>query len=425
MHILWDKPVFWLISISFIIITAVIAGSYPAFYLSSFRPVKVLKGTFKASRFAAVPRKILVVLQFAVSVSLIIGTIVVYQQIEYAKNRPVGYSRANLITVPTPDSTIHTNFNAVKDELMQTGVVTSLAESESPTTDIWNSTSGFSWPGKDPNLSTDFGVITASFDYGKTVGWEIKEGRGFSKDFPTDSSAVVLNEAAVSYMNLKHAVGETVTWWNQPLKVIGIVKNMITNSPYDEVKPVIYTLLKYRGYVAIVKLSPQTSVGTAIKRIESIFKKYDPDQPFEYKFVDGEYAAKFGAEERIAKLAGISTVLAIMISCLGLFGLTSFVAEQRKKEIGVRKVLGASVLSVWNLLSKDFVVLVIVAFLLSIPLSYYFMNNWLQNYSYRTQLSWWIFISAGVGAILITLITVSFQAIKAAMANPVKSLRTE
>lgn len=425
MHILWNNPAFWLASLVFIIITAAIAGSYPAFYLSSFRPVKVLKGTFKASRFAAIPRKVLVVLQFGVSVSLIIGTIVVYQQIQYAKNRPIGYSRANLLAVSTYDSTIHTHFNAVKDELIQTGMVASFAESESPTTSIWNSSSGFSWPGKDPNLSTDFGVITASFDYGATVGWEIKEGRGFSRDFPTDSSGIVLNEAAVSFMNLKHPVGETITWWDHPLKVIGVVKNMIINSPYDEVKPVMYTLLNYQGNVALIRLSSQASTGEAIQRIGAVFKKYDPDQPFEYKFVDDDYAAKFGNEEGIVRLAGIFTVLAVMISCLGLFGLASFVAEQRKKEIGVRKVLGASILSVWNLLSKDFVVLVIIAFLLAIPLSYYFMNSWLQSYSYRTQLSWWIFISAGIGAILITLMTVSFQAIKAAMSNPVKSLRNE
>jgi len=226
-------------------------------------------------------------------------------------------------------------------------------------------------------------------------------------------------------MNLKHPVGETVTWWDQRLKVIGVVQNMVIESPYDEARPVIYPLLTGPGNVALLKLNPAISASKAIKSIESIFKKYDPDQPFEYKFVDDDYAAKFGNEERIGKLSGVFTILAIIISCLGLFGLTSFVAEQRKKEIGVRKVLGASVFSVWNLISKDFVVLVIVAFVMAVPLSYYFMHNWLQNYSYRTQLSWWIFIAAGIGSIVITLVTVSFQAIKAAVANPVKSLRTE
>jgi putative ABC transport system permease protein len=425
MIILWDNSFFWLTGIAFIIATAFIAGSYPAFYLSSFRPVKVLKGTFKAGRYAALPRKVLVVLQFTVSVALIIGTIIVYRQIQFAKDRPVGYSRANLISISTGDSSVHAHFDAVKDELFQTGTITSIAESESPATGIWNSTSGFSWPAKDPNLSTDFGVVSASYDYGKTIGWQIKEGRGFSKDFATDSSAVVLNEAAAHYMNLKHPVGETVTWWGKPLKVIGVIENMVMESPYDEAKPIIYTSLSYPGNLAIVKLNPDVSAKNALSKIEPVFKKFNPDQPFEYKFVDDEYAKKFGDEERIGELAGFFAILAVVISCLGLFGLTSFVAEQRRKEIGVRKVLGASVLSVWNLLSKDFVMLVIISFLIAVPVSYYFMHEWLQNYTYRTQISWWIFAAAGAGALVITLCTVSFQAIKAAVANPVKSLRTE
>jgi ABC-type antimicrobial peptide transport system permease subunit len=425
MEILWNNPTFWLIGIAFILITSLIAGSYPAFYLSSFRPVKVLKGTFKAGPYASIPRKVLVVLQFTVSVSLIIGTVIVYRQIQYAKDRPVGYTRANLISIPTNDSLIHTHFNAVKDELMHTGVIVSMAESESPTTGVWNSTSGFSWPGKDPNLSTDFGVISASYDYGKTIDWQIKEGRGFSRDFATDSSAIILNEAAVKYMNLKDPVGQIVTWWDKPLKVIGVIHNMVIESPYDEVRPLIYPLLSYQGNMLILKLNPVVSAKDAISRIEPIFKRYNTDQPFEYKFVDDDYATKFGDEERIGKLAGIFAMLAVVISCLGLFGLTSFVAEQRKKEIGVRKVLGASIFNVWNLLSKDFVLLVVLSFLVAFPLSYYFMHSWLQNYSYRTGIAWWIFIAVGIGSLLITIIVVSMQAIRAAVSNPVKSLRTE
>ncbi len=425
MAMLWNSPVFWILSAAFVLVTAIIAGSYPALYLSSFRPVKVLKGTFRAGRYAAVPRKALVVLQFSISVSLIVGTLVVYRQIQYARNRSVGYSRASLINIPTSNSAIHDHFEAVKDELTHTGAIVSFAESESPTTGIWNSSSGFSWPGKDPNLSTDFGVVSASFDYGKTIGWEVKEGRGFSKEFATDSAAAMLNEAAVHYMNLKNPVGQTITWWDKPLRVIGVIHNMVMESPYDEARPVIYTLLNYGGNVTLLKLNPSLSAADALGKIEPIFRKFNPDQPFEYKFVDDDYAAKFNNEERIGKLAGIFAALAVFISSLGLFGLTSFVAEQRKREIGVRKVLGASVFNVWNLLSRDFLTLVVCSFLIAFPLSYYFMHSWLQGYSYRTTLSGWIFAAAGAGALLITLITVSFQSTRAAMANPVESLRSE
>jgi len=425
MEIPWNNPWCWLTGAVFIVLIALVAGSYPAFYLSSFKPVKVLKGTFKAGRFAALPRKILVVIQFSVSVSLIIGTVIVYKQIQFAKDRPVGYSRANLIALYTEGTAIHDHFSAVKQDLLQSGAVTSIAESESPTTAVWNSTSGFSWPGKDPNLSTDFGVVNASHDYGQTIGWKIKQGRGFSTSFPTDSSAIVLNEAAVRFMNLKEPLGVTLTRWGKPLTVIGVIENMVMGSPYDNAKPIMYTLLDYPGNLAILKLKGSVSPQAAIKKIETIFKKYNPDQAFAFTFVDEEYNKKFGDEQRIGTLSGIFTLLAVFISCLGLFGLVSFVAEQRKKEIGVRKVLGASVLNVCSLLSGDFIALVMIAFLISVPVSYYFMDGWLRNYSYRTNLPWWIFLLAGLGALMITLLTVGFQAIRAAVADPVKSLRTE
>ncbi len=425
LNVLWINPYFWLISIAFVLFTAIVAGSYPALYLSSFRPVKVLKGTFKAGRLAAIPRKALVVVQFTVSVALIIATIVIYQQIQFAKNRPVGYSRANLVNIPVSNSSIHDHFNAVKDELMHTGAITAVAESTIPTTDVFNSTSGLNWSNKDPNFSIDFKVAYASVDYGKTINWQIKEGRDFSKDFATDSSALIINEAAAHVMNLQHPVGENVTWFGQPYTIIGVIKNMVTASPYDEAKPLLFNELTGQGDYVVLKLNPTASAADAINKIETVFKKFNTEQPFEYSFIDDDYAKKFNNEERIGKLATFFAVLAILISCLGLFGLTSFVAEQRKKEIGVRKVLGASIFSVWNLLSKEFVILVIIAFIIAAPVSYYFMHVWLQNYSYRTTLPIWIFIASGAGALIITLLTVSFQAIKAAIANPVKSLRTE
>lgn len=421
----WTNPYFWIAGVAFSLVTALLAGSYPALYLSSFKPVKVLKGSFKAGRLAVLPRKVLVVLQFTVSVVLIIGTITVFRQIQFAKDRPVGYDSNGLVSTNVLGKAIHEHFDAIKTELVQAGAITEMAETESPLTETWNSTSGIKWKDKDPNFSTDIPVVGTGFGYGKTIGWEFAAGRDFKKELATDSLAVILNEAAVQFMSLKNPVGEILDWNGQQLHVIGVVKNMIMRSPYDPVRPIMYFLSGNTGNWVILKLNPSATAATSLAKIESVFKKINPEQPFEYKFVEDAYAEKFGNEVRIGKSAGFFTLLAILISCLGIFGLASFVAEQRTKEIGVRKVLGASVFNCWKLLSKDFLWLVCISLLIATPLGWYFMNGWLQNFEYRAPVSWWVFAVAGFGALIITLVTVSFQSIKAAMMNPVRSLRTE
>jgi putative ABC transport system permease protein len=425
MFIPWGNPLFWLTGICFTIITGIVAGSYPALYLSSFQPVEVLKGTFRVGRFASIPRKVLVVLQFTISLALIIGTIIVYSQVEYSKNRPIGYNRDGLMMVEMKSPDFYGKFDLLRSDLKSSGAITELAESSSPLTGVWSNNDGFTWQGKDPNLDVDFASIWVTHEFGKTAGWKFKEGRDFSREYSTDSLAVVINEASVTFMGIKKPVGTMIQWNGKNYKVVGVIKDMLMSSPYEPVKQTIYFLDYNNVNWIVLKLNPNKSAGESISKIEAAFRKFIPSAPFDYKFADNEFAAKFAAEERIGTLSTFFASLAIFISCLGLLGLTSFVAEQRKKEIGVRKVLGASVFNVWRLLSTEFVMLVIISVFIAAPVAYYFMNKWLLNYQYRTELSWWIFAVAGVGALIITLLTVSFQAIKAAIANPVKSLRTE
>jgi putative ABC transport system permease protein len=425
MEIPLANPYFWLINAGFILITSLVSGSYPSLYLSSFQPVKVLKGTFKAGRSAATPRRALVVLQFTVSVVLIIGTVIVWQQIEYAKNRPVGYSPEGLIMIRKISPEFWGKFNALKNRLKASDAVTEIADSSSPATEVWFNDGGFDWRGKDPDLQVDFAAVGVTHEYGKTVGWDFIEGRDYSRDYSTDSSAIIINESAARFMGFKEPVNEEVTWNGKKYTVIGVIKDMVMDSPYEPAKKTVFWL-NYEGNVWInIRMNPAMSSHEALGRIEKVFQKLLPSVPFDYKFVDQQYALKFAAEERIGSLASLFAALAIFISCLGLFGMASFVAEQRRKEIGIRKILGASTATLWKMLSGEFVLLVGISCLIGIPVAWYLLDQWLQKYEYRTGVSPWIFAGATASALLITLIVVSFQTFKASLANPVNSLRSE
>jgi ABC-type antimicrobial peptide transport system permease subunit len=425
MNILWTNPLFWMISFGFILVTGLISGSYPALYLSSFKPIKVLKGKFSAGKFAAIPRKVLVVIQFTVSISLIIGTIIVFRQVQFAKDRPVGYSSNGLIYLTMQTDDIHNHYDAFRNELLETGMITEVAESNGSVTEIAENTGDFTWREKDPNLKESFGHIRISHSYGKTIGWKFIAGRDFSRSYASDSAGLILNESAVKLMGLQHPVGEIIRHQGKDFQVLGVVKDMVMRSPFDPPRQSVFSILPWRGSAVSIKIKSSVNARQALDKIGTVFKKYAPAIPFDYKFADQEYAKKLSTEVRIGKLSFFFSILAIFISCLGLFGLASFIAEQRTKEIGVRKILGASVFNIWRLLSRDFLGLVILSCFISIPVAYYYLNEWLQKYQYHTQISWWIFAVAIGGAIIITILTVSFQAIKAAVANPVKSLRTE
>jgi putative ABC transport system permease protein len=417
------SPGFWLFGLSLIVFTGVVSGSYPAFYLSSFQPVKVLKGKVSVGRSASLPRKILVTLQFGFSILLIIGTIVVYQQIQLVKNRDLGYSQENLVSIKyTRD--IGKNYKTIKQELLNSGVVSAVTQSNSAITDI-NSNNFLGWPGKPENLRVIFVTIATEYDYAKTMGIKILEGRDFSEDFKSDTAAIVINKAALDLMGLKDPIGTKLDLWGGKRELIGVVDNALMGDPYTPVGPMFAIMdREWVNYVTL-RLEKTNDIKASLSKVEAIFKKYNPAYPFEYEFADQEFAKKFKTIDMTSSLANLFASLAIIITGLGLFGLAAFTAEQRTKEIGIRKVLGASVTGIVGLISKDFSRLVIIAFLISAPLSWWLLDWYLDRYKYRIDIMWWIFPLTGFIALTFAMMIVSTQALRAAHSDPVKSLRNE
>jgi len=419
----YSSPLFWFFTGGLIFFTGVVSGSYPAFYLSSFQPATVLKGKIQAGKKGSLPRKILVTVQFGVSILLIIGTLVVYEQIQLVKNRDLGYKQEDLISV-WYSTAIASKYDVIKEELLQSGAVASVTRSNSTITQI-NSNNFLGWPGKPEELRVNFATVAVDYDYAQTMGIKMLEGRDFSKDFKSDTSAILINQAGLDLMDLKEPIGTQLELWGEKRTLVGVLDNVLMGSPYTPVGPMFAILDPGWINAVSIRLEPTNDLQGSIKKVEEIFKRHNPAYPFEYNFADVEFAKKFKNIDMTSSLAKIFAGLAIFITGLGLFGLAAFTAEQRTKEIGIRKVLGASVSGLVGMMSKDFSRLVIIAFVFTTPLAWWLLDKYLQQYKYRIDIPWWVFPATGAVALVFAIAIVSTQALRAANTNPVKALRNE
>lgn len=407
------------------LICGVLAGSYPAFYLSSFNPTSVFKGFVSGgSKGAAFTRKGLVVVQFGISIILIVSTLVIYDQIQHIQNRDLGYNKENLIYTGTQGKIID-NFRVIKQELLATGMVENVSLSNQRVLQMGNNGWGYHWQGKDPNQKVLITNEMVSHEYIETMGMKLKAGRNFKDIEEQDSSSIIINENLAKLLNKENVIGEIITSDESKFEIIGVVEDFVYSDMYATAAPLILFPQPTSTNFMFIRLKDGMEMQTALSRIESVLKTQNPGYPFEYKLVDEEFNKIFHTETLTGKLSRIFAFLAIFISCLGLFGLAAYTAERRVKEIGIRKVLGASVANIVNLLSMDFVKLILISFIFGFPLAWYLTNSWLENFAYRIQPDWTIFLFAGLATVSIALLTVSFQALAAAIANPVKNLRTE